>query len=39
MFQAGPDRKTSAIIYEDIMRLDGFYTTAGCNDLPDQCIT
>ena len=26
-------------VHEDIMRLDGFYTTAGCNDLPDRCIT
>ena len=26
-------------IHEDIMRLDGFYTTAGCNNLPDRCIT
>ena len=26
-------------IREDIMRLDGFYTTAGCNNLPDRCIT
>ena len=26
-------------IYEDIMRLEGFYTAAGCNDLPDRCIT
>ena len=27
------------IIHEDIMRLEGFYTTAGCNELPDRCIT
>ena len=26
-------------VYEDIMRLEGFYTAAGCNDLPDRCIT
>ena len=26
-------------IHEDIMRLDGFYTTAGCNNLSDRCIT
>ncbi|MDB9890890.1 DUF448 domain-containing protein [Alphaproteobacteria bacterium] len=26
-------------IHEDIMRLDGFYTAAGCNNLPDRCIT
>ena len=25
-------------VHEDIMRLDGFYTTAGCNNLPDRCI-
>ena len=31
--------KLVRIIYEDIMRLDGFYTSAGCNDLPDRCIT
>ena len=36
----GPgSKKLVRIIYEDIMRLDGFYTTAGCNDLPDRCIT
>ena len=36
----GPgSQKLVRIIYEDIMRLDGFYTTAGCNDLPDRCIT
>jgi len=27
------------IIHEDIMRFEGFYTTAGCNDPPDRCIT
>ena len=32
-------QKLVGIIYEDIMRLDGFYTAAGCNDLPDRCIT
>mgnify|MGYP001344396004 CR=1 FL=1 len=31
--------KLVRMVHEDIMRLDGFYTTAGCNDLPDQCIT
>ena len=36
----GPgSQKLVRIIYEDIKRLDGFYTTAGCNDLPDRCIT
>ena len=31
--------KLVQIIYEDIIRLDGFYTAAGCNDLHDRCIT
>jgi predicted RNA-binding protein YlxR (DUF448 family) len=31
--------KLVRIIYEDIMRLEGFYAAAGCNDLPDRCIT
>ena len=31
--------KLVRIIYEDIMRLDGFYTAAGCNDQHDRCIT
>ena len=31
--------KLVRIIHEDILRLDGFYTAAGCNDLPDRCIT
>lgn len=31
--------KLVRMVYEDIMRLDGFYSTAGCNDLPDRCIT
>ena len=36
----GPgSQKLVRIIYEDIVRLDGFYTAAGCNDLPDRCIT
>jgi predicted RNA-binding protein YlxR (DUF448 family) len=26
-------------IHQEIMRLDGFYAAAGCNDLPDRCIT
>ncbi len=25
--------------YEEITRLEGFYATAGCNDLLDRCIT
>jgi predicted RNA-binding protein YlxR (DUF448 family) len=28
-----------ANLYDEIERLDGFYTSAGCNDLPDGCIT
>ena len=36
----GPgSKKLVRTIYEDIMRLDGFYTAAGCNALPDRCIT
>ena len=31
--------KLVRIIYEDILCLDGFYTAAGCNDLPDRCFT
>ena len=31
--------KLVRIIFEDIVRLEGFYTAAGCNDLPDRCIT
>ena len=34
----GSDKLVRAV-YEDIMRLEGFYTAAGCNDLPDRCIT
>jgi len=26
-------------IHQEIGRLEGFYATAGCNDLPDRCIT
>lgn len=26
-------------LYVEIERLDGFYASAGCNDLPDGCIT
>ena len=35
----GGSDKLVKIVYEDIMRLDGFYSTAGCKDLPDRCIT
>ena len=36
----GPgSQKLVRIIHEEIVRLDGFYTAAGCNDLPDRCIT
>ena len=31
--------KMAQKVHEEIMRLDGFYATAGCNDLPDRCIT
>ena len=31
--------KLVSTVHEDIMRLDGFYSSAGCNDLPDRCIT
>ena len=29
----------SAILHQEIARLDGFYSAVGCNDLPDGCIT
>ena len=29
----------SNILHQEITRLDGFYGTVGCNDLPDGCIT
>ena len=31
--------KMAQKVHEEITRLDGFYATAGCNDLPDRCIT
>ena len=31
--------KMAQKVHDEIMRLDGFYATAGCNDLPDRCIT
>ena len=31
--------KLSDILYQEIIRLDGFYSSVGCNDLPDGCIT
>ena len=31
--------KMAQKVHEEIKRLDGFYATAGCNDLPDRCIT
>ena len=37
--ERGGSDKLVQIVYEDIMRLDGFYSTAGCKDLPDRCIT
>ena len=27
------------ILHQEITRLDGFYSSVGCNDLPDGCIT
>jgi len=35
---AGTD-KLCTILYQEIMRLGGFYGAVGCNDLPDGCIT
>ena len=29
----------SDILHQEIMRLNGFYSAVGCNDLPDGCIT
>ena len=31
--------KLSDILHQEIVRLDGFYSAVGCNDLPDGCIT
>ncbi|MEC8653862.1 MAG: hypothetical protein VXX83_00065, partial [Pseudomonadota bacterium] len=31
--------KLSKILHHEILRLDGFYSAVGCNDLPDGCIT
>ena len=31
--------KLSDILHQEIIRLDGFYSAVGCNDLPDGCIT
>jgi predicted RNA-binding protein YlxR (DUF448 family) len=31
--------KLSEILHHEILRLDGFYSAVGCNDLPDGCIT
>ena len=31
--------KLSGILHREIIRLDGFYSAVGCNDLPDGCIT
>ena len=31
--------KLSDILHQEIIRLDGFYSSVGCNDLPDGCIT
>ena len=32
-------KKLGYILYQEILRLDGFYSAVGCNDLPDGCIT
>ena len=32
-------KKLGDILYQEILRLDGFYSAVGCNDLPDGCIT
>jgi predicted RNA-binding protein YlxR (DUF448 family) len=32
-------QKLSVILHQEILRLDGFYSAVGCNDLPDGCIT
>ncbi len=31
--------KLHDILHQEIIRLDGFYSAVGCNDLPDGCIT
>ncbi len=31
--------KLSDILHKEILRLDGFYSPLGCNDLQDGCIT
>ncbi|MEC8109199.1 MAG: DUF448 domain-containing protein [Pseudomonadota bacterium] len=31
--------KLGDILHQEIIRLDGFYSAVGCNDLPDGCIT
>lgn len=31
--------KLSEILYQEILRLNGFCGAVGCNDLPDGCIT
>ena len=31
--------KLSDVLHQEIIRLDGFYSAVGCNDLPDGCIT
>jgi len=36
---SGGAGKLVRTVHQDILRLEGFYTTAGCNDLPDRCIT
>ncbi len=31
--------RLSDILHQEIIRLSGFYSSVGCNDLPDGCIT
>ena len=32
-------KRLSDILHQEIIRLSGFYSSVGCNDLPDGCIT
>ena len=36
---ASGGNKLSDILHQEIIRLNGFYSAVGCNDLPDGCIT
>ena len=37
--KAPGSNKLSDILHQEIIRLDGFSSGVGCNDLPDGCIT